>query len=154
MSVTFVLLPIAIAAIGGSLGAGVGLAAVGSQAYRGKQVSLVVPTRFRDADLLKRTLSAQGYRSIALGDNIALAVGSHQLVFRPAEDGTFALTCLGEIDRRQAMEFVDTLHVQYIELLRRQVYERLLDRAHQRGFVLESQTEEGNNVLALTFAVG
>jgi hypothetical protein len=140
MSVTFVLVPIAIAVAGAI------------RAKMDKDRSVRVETRMRDEELLRRALEEYGCRNVRAAETVTAATGGREILFERAESGTFEGLFAG-IDESEAETFVRAVEHEYTRLLQAQVYERVLAGAAERGYTLESERVEADNSVVLTLRV-
>ena len=141
MSVSLVLVPIAIAVAG----------AIRARRAEGRN-AVRVETRMRDDELLRRALEEYGCRNVRAAETVAAAVDGREILFERAESGTFEGLFSG-IDAPAAETFVRDVEHEYTRLLQAQVYERVVAGAAERGYTLESERVEEDNSVVLTLRV-
>lgn len=140
MSVSLVLVPIAIAAAGAI------------RAHVESRSAVRVETRMRDEELLRRALEEYGCKNVRAEETVAASADGREILFERAEAGTFEGRFTG-IDKAEAETFVREVEHEYTRLLQAQVYERVLAGAAERGYTLESERVEEDNSVVLTLRV-
>lgn len=149
MSVTFLLIPVAISALGG-----VGVLAALAESIQGGSRVYALSTRMRDPLLLRQALENYGFSDVSVRDaSFDAALDGRRIVFQPAADGTYQVAFVGEIPRPHAERFVQDVDREYLKVVQQKVYDDLMARASARGLVLESEHFEEDNSVVLTFAV-
>lgn len=146
MGVSLILIPIIIAAANTLPDV---LEGIGSGAER----VLRVPTRIKDAQLLRAALHDYGCQSVEDGGNVHSRLQGGRIVFQPAADGTHEAVFVGSVTEEQARAFVDALHHEYARHVQARVYEMLKAKARQRGMTLEGEKVEADNTVTLRFAM-
>lgn len=146
MSISLILVPIAIAAFA---------AAAGDQAGKAGDppASLRLGTRMKSERLLRATLEDYGCRYVTAGGRVDSTVEDARIFFERDETDAFDAVFVGGISGEHARAFLSELEQGYAQLLQQQVYENLLARAHERGLVLESEEVREDNSVLLSFQV-
>ncbi|MDG4785622.1 hypothetical protein O7626_06690 [Micromonospora sp. WMMD1102] len=147
MSVSLILIPLAVAAVA---------AAHGSQSARDEagQVVCRVQTRMRDEKLLADALRETGAAVTAGPQEITAAWDGIRAGFARGEDGVWSAHFTGQVDESRAVEIVRAVDAGYGRQVQRAVLDRLRDRAPAAGLVLESETATEDAGVRLVFAVG
>ena len=142
MSVTLVLIPVAIA-IAGTLS---------TRDAKFKDIeTLYLPTQMKDESLLQKALGNYGYKSFSDGQSINLE--ESQIVFQRNEQGNFDTIFLGDIPEEHAQSFVSDIYDEYTKLVQEQVYNKLLANIEERNLRLESEEVQKDNSIVLTLAI-
>lgn len=146
MSVSLILLPLAVAAVATAHGVTAGRNQDG-------RVVCQVQTRMRDETLL----------AAALRDTDAVVATDHggltadwagvRAVFQRGEDGVWSAHFTGEVDERRAVEVVRAIDAAYGRQVQRAVLERLRQQAPAAGLRLESEEVTEDAAVRLVFAV-
>lgn len=145
MSVTLVLIPVAIAVAG----------AINTRKERLQELpdSFSLETRMKDEELLEAALSNYGCKSVVTGETIDSTLNGARILFERNEQDIFEAVFVGGISTDHARTFVAELDEEYAQLVQQQVYENLLSRARQRGLVMESEEVQEDNSIVVTFKV-
>ncbi|HEY7033386.1 MAG TPA: hypothetical protein VH482_18745 [Thermomicrobiales bacterium] len=145
MSIELALIPIAIAIAG----------RVGSRKKRARELpnSFCLETQFKDGAILQASLEDYGCRSIFTGSKVDSYIGGTQIIFEPSESGVFDAVFVGNIAIEHAQAFIADLHDEYTKRVQREVYQKLISRAKDRGLLLESEAVQDDNSIVLTFAI-
>ncbi len=118
----------------------------------GAQV-LRIPTRMKDAELLRASLHDYGCSSVQAEGSVHSEVQGARVVFQPAPDGTHEAVFVGQVTDEQARAFVDAVQDEYVRHVQARVYDRLKSRARERGMRLEAERVERDNTVTLRFAM-
>jgi len=145
MSITLILIPVAIAVAG----------AISTRKERSEGLpnSFSLETRMKDEELLEAALRNYGCKSVTTGGTIDSTLNGTRILFERNEQGVFEAIFVGDISADHARTFVAELDEEYAQLVHQQVYENLLSRARQRGLVMESEEVQEDNSIVLTFRV-
>lgn len=145
MSVTLVLIPVAIAVAG----------AISTRKERSQELSnsFSLETRMKDEELLKAALENYGCKSVVMEETIDSTLDGTRILFERNEQDVFEVVFVGDISTDHARTFVAELDEEYTQLVQQQVYENLLSRARQRGLVMESEEVQEDNSIVVTFRV-
>jgi hypothetical protein len=146
MSVSLILVPLAVAAVS---------AAHGMRSGRDhlNQVVCQVQTRMRDASLLAAALRGTGAEVTEGGEEIVARWRGAQARFTRTEDGIWAAHFTGDVDEARAVDIVHAIDAGYGLQVQRAVLERLRERAPAAGLRLESESVAADSSVRLTFAV-
>ncbi|MGC5031765.1 hypothetical protein [Micromonospora sp. DT229] len=146
MSISLVLLPLAVAAVA---------AAQGVSASRDGQGRVVcqVQTRMRDENLLAAALQDTAAVVGVDGEVITADWAGVRARFQRGTDGIWSAHFAGEVDEQRAVEVVQAIDVAYGRQVQRAVLERLRQQAPAAGLRLESEQVVEDDSVRLVFAV-
>ncbi|WP_238007349.1 hypothetical protein KZZ52_02245 [Dactylosporangium sp. AC04546] len=149
MSVSLILVPLAVAAVS---------AAHGLRAGRDEQNRVVcqVQTRMRDAQLLTAALHDAG--AVVTGadpsaQELRAEWSGVQARFTRGTDGIWAAHFTGAVDEERAVDIVRAIDAAYGRQVQQAVLRRLRERAPAAGLRLESETVTRANEVRMVFAV-
>ncbi|MEN6554228.1 MAG: hypothetical protein ABFC34_15220 [Methanobacterium sp.] len=145
MSVEFILIPIAIAAI----------SEMEKRKEKNKELSdyFCLGTKIKDAKLLEEALKIYGCENITTGENLETEFDQARIIFEKDENGIFNAVFLDKIHLDEAKGFVSDINDEYTKLVQEQVYQKLLKNATERNLQLESEEVKEDNSIVLTFAL-
>ncbi|MER5332869.1 hypothetical protein ACIBTZ_25755 [Micromonospora sp. NPDC049460] len=146
MSVSLILLPLAVAAVAATHGATAGRDREG-------RVVCQVQTRMRDETLLAAALRDTDAVVGTDGDAITAEWAGVRASFRRGEDGVWAAHFTGEVDEQRAVEVVRAIDAAYGRQVQRAVLARLREQAPVAGLRLESEQVTEDASVRLVFAV-
>ena len=146
MSVSLLLIPLAVATVAAVRGASAG---------RDDQGRIVcqVQTRMRDETLLAAALSDMHAVVTATRDEIVAQWQGARASFRRDPDGIWLAHFTGEVDEERAVEIVLAVDAAYGRQVQRAVLDRLRERAPAAGLRLESEQVTEDAAVRLVFAV-
>ncbi|GAA1573352.1 hypothetical protein GCM10009827_114100 [Dactylosporangium maewongense] len=146
MSVSLILVPLAVAAVS---------AAHGLRSGRDEQQQAVcqVQTRMRDASLLAAALRGTQAEVTETGEEIVARWKGTQARFTRGEDEIWAAHFTGDVDEARAVDIVRAIDAGYGLQVQRAVLERLRERAPAAGLRLESESVAADSSVKLVFAV-
>ncbi|GLI03603.1 hypothetical protein [Phytohabitans aurantiacus] len=147
MSISLILVPLAVAAVAAVNGARSTRDATG-------QVVCEVRTRMRDERLLAAALEETGAAVTADEREIAAQWAGVRAAFARDTEGVWSAHFTGDVDESRAVEIIRAVDVGYGRQVQRAVLERLRERAPAAGFSLESETITEDAGVRLVFAVG
>ncbi|MEW2381418.1 hypothetical protein AB0873_04905 [Micromonospora sp. NPDC047707] len=146
MSVSLILLPLAIAAVAATHGATAGRDADG-------RVVCQVRTRMRDETLLAAALHDTAAVVTTEPDVIIADWAGVRASFQRGADGIWSAHFTGEADEQRAVEIVRAVDAAYGRQVQRAVLARLRDQAPAAGLRLESEQVTEDASVRLVFAV-
>ncbi|MFS8480188.1 MAG: hypothetical protein FWJ93_14745 [Micromonosporaceae bacterium] len=146
MSVSLLLVPLAVAAAAGVRGVTAG------RDHEGRIVCQV-QTRMRDETLLAAALRETNAAVTAGEHEIVAAWEGVQATFRRDRDGVWSAHLTGDVDEQRAIEIVRAVDAGYGRQVQRAVLDRLRERAPAAGLRLESETVAEDASVRLVFAV-
>lgn len=145
MSLSAILVPIVISSI-----AGVSLDSA-EEILHGNYYK--VKTSMKDETLLKKALENRGSDVQLEKMQIEASIGAVDIVFQREEDDTISAFLNKNVEREEAIEFLQNVETEYRRLVQQQTYEKLLQRAKHEGLILNSNTVNEDNSIVLTFNV-
>jgi hypothetical protein len=119
----------------------------------GAERVLRLPTRMKDAELLRASLHDYGCPSVEDAGNVHGRVEGGRIVFQPGEEGRHEAVFVGDVAEAQAHAFVAAVEHEYARHVQTRVYERLKVKARERGMRLEAERVEEDRSVVLRFAV-
>jgi len=145
MSVSLILVPVAMAAV----------AAVSAARAGGAQAGTVcaVHTRMRDADLLAAALRDSSATVDTHGDDLLAAWTGVRARFTRGPDGVWSAHFTGEVDEARAVAIVRAVDAAYGRQVQRAVLDRLRERAPLAGLRVESESVGADESVRLVFTV-
>ncbi|MET7392446.1 hypothetical protein ABZS66_02995 [Dactylosporangium sp. NPDC005572] len=146
MSVSLILVPLAVAAVS---------AAHGLRAGRDEQNRVVcqVQTRMRDAALLTLALHDAGAVVTGADQDLKAEWSGVQARFTRGTDGIWSAHFTGAVDEERAVDIVRAIDAAYGRQVQQAVLRRLRERAPAAGLRLESETVTPANEVRMVFAV-
>jgi hypothetical protein len=114
---------------------------------------LRLPTRIKDAELLRAALHDYGCQSVEEQGNVHSLIEGGRIVFQPGEEGRHDAVFVGTVTEAQARAFVDAVEHEYARLVQARVYERLKQKAAQRGMKLEREKVDADGSVVLRYAM-
>ena len=146
MSISLVLLPLAVAAVAAAQGVSAGRDGQG-------RVVCQVQTRMRDETLLAAALHDTAAVVDVDQDAITADWAGVRARFQRGADGIWTAHFAGEVDEQRAVEVVRAIDVAYGRQVQRAVLERLRQQAPAAGLRLESEQVVEDDSVRLVFAV-
>ena len=146
MSVSLILVPLAVAAVS---------AAHGLRSGRDQQDRVVceVRTRMRDASLLAAALRGTGAEVVEGEGEIVAGWQGVRASFTRDQDGIWQAHFTGDVDEARAVGIVHAIDAGYGLQVQRAVLERLRERAPAAGLRLESESVADDRSVRLVFEV-
>lgn len=118
-----------------------------------KNNSYAYKTIMKDEKLLVEALQSYGCSITSIDENIKSTVGDIGIVFQKDEEGVMHAIFSNDIGQDHASEFLENLSTEYRRLVQEDTYKKLLERAKDKGYVLESEEVSENNSIVLTFQI-
>ncbi|MER5453830.1 hypothetical protein ABT008_03510 [Micromonospora sp. NPDC002389] len=146
MSISLVLLPLAVAAVAAAHG-------VTSRSEQEGRIVCEVQTRMRDENLLAAALRDTAAVVAVAPDSITADWAGVRASFQRDEAGIWSAHFTGDIDEPRAVEVVRAVDVAYGRQVQRAVLERLRQQAPAAGLRLESEQVTEDDAVRLVFAV-
>jgi hypothetical protein len=163
MSVTLILLPIALAAAaaaGGAGALGAVLTAKGSDSAGTAPAAVRVRTRMKDSTLLSNALTNLGATNITVSATRVTAetvIDGASLTMTLTDDGVWEAHVEGldgtEITVATATELLQRLDGEYAAMVQQAVAEKIRLRAESSGFDLVSETREADDTVTMVLNV-
>lgn len=147
MSVSLILVPLAVAAVAAVQGA------QGGRDAEGRTIC-EVRTRMRDAELLSAALRSKG-ATVSTGDTGSLQATWENVraVFQRGPDDVWSAHFSGDVDEQRAVDIVQAVDAEYGREVQAAVLRRLRERAPAAGLRLESETVGDDQSVRLVFQV-
>ncbi|HEX8317736.1 hypothetical protein [Longimicrobium sp.] len=123
----------------------------GSDESEGRVLRL--PTRIKDAELLRAALHDYGCASVEEAGSVHSLLDTAQIVFQPGAEGRHDAVFVGTVTDERARAFVDAVEHEYARLVQARVYERLKQKAAQRGMKLEREKVDADGSVVLRYAM-
>ncbi|SCF34069.1 hypothetical protein GA0074695_5809 [Micromonospora viridifaciens] len=146
MSVSLILLPLAVAAVAATHGATAGRDQNG-------RVVCQVQTRMRDETLLTAALHDTAAAVTADGDLILADWAGVRATFQRDAEAIWSAHFTGEVDEQRAVDIVRAVDAAYGRQVQRAVLQRLREQAPAAGLRLESEQVTEDASVRLVFAV-
>ncbi|MFF5181864.1 hypothetical protein ACFY2Q_27910 [Micromonospora sp. NPDC000316] len=146
MSVSLVLVPLAVATVAAVRGA------TADRDERGR-VICQVQTRMRDEALLTAALRETNAVVTAEDQEIVAVWDRAQANFRRGEDEVWSAHLTGDVDEHKAVDIIRAVDAGYGRQVQRAVLDRLRERAPAAGLRLESETVADDSSVRMVFAV-
>jgi len=160
MSVTLILLPIALAAAaaaGGIGGIGAAITAKGNNADNaaGATPEIRVRTRMKDSTLLADALTNLGASGVTVSrTSVTAEVDGVALTMTLTEDGVWEAHVEGaDVTVLSATELLQRLDAEYALMVQHAVAEKIRQRADGSGFDLVSETREADDTVTMVLNV-
>lgn len=145
MSVTFVLLPLALAAVA---------------THKARQDAddaghhvIDTQTRMRDPELLVSALDDLGWLGAVREGEITASAGDRAVTFTHGPDGVLQARFDADATAEEAEALLRDLDDEYTRLVQAAVYERVVARAGQSGMAVESEHVEADESIVVTLRV-
>ncbi len=112
-----------------------------------------IPTVIKDESMLKQALSNYG-ADIGLYDNqLKSTVADVDILFEKGDDQQYSALFDPSIERKEAEDFIENIQMEYTSIVRKDTYEKVIRRAKDYGMELESEEENQDRGIVLTFKV-
>lgn len=146
MSIELVLIPVAIA-ITQSIGSHV-------EKKLDSKIEYHITTIMKDKDLVKKALENYGCNPNFIGnDEITSEIGESKILFLQNSEGVIDAYFDNEIPLDSATEFLNNIQEEYTSIVQQETYLRLLERAKEKGMILETEEITNSNSIVLTFKI-
>ncbi|WP_147532985.1 hypothetical protein [Bacillus marasmi] len=145
MSIELALIPIAIA-VGQTI-------ATRLDSKIEKKPSRTYKTIMKEERLLARALKAYGCSVTNLDNQVSSSIGDIGIIFQKDEEGVIRAIFSNEIGEEHALQFLDNISTEYRRLVQEDTYQKLLQRAKDKGYILESEEINEQNSIVLTFQI-
>jgi len=112
------------------------------------------PTNFRDIKLLKKVLDSNSLRFQEESSQLKCDFEKGELIFSQLEvNGPILVAVSSYLDMKKVFKQLSILDDDYKMLLQERTYQNLLEKAQQKGFVLEQEEVLADNSIVLTLNV-
>jgi hypothetical protein len=113
------------------------------------------PTNFRNAELLRKTLSDHGANpQIHTDGEITCAIGESDLRFRPVGEGPYSVEIKNAPDVREMFQHLATLDENYRRCVQAQTLAHLKQRIQDKNLTIESEQTLADQSIVITLNVG
>ncbi|MBC5635672.1 hypothetical protein H8S33_02420 [Ornithinibacillus sp. BX22] len=146
MSLSVVLVPLALAAANSAVSFAIKDKVEEGVLYR-------IETNMKDESILAEALKGFGCQVELNEQTFHSTIGEIQMAFQQQEDGTFSGIFNESVSTDEATEFLQDVQKEYIRIVQKQTYEKLMARAKAEGLVLEQESTNEDDSIVLTFQV-
>lgn len=115
--------------------------------------SRTFPTDFRDSDILLRALAEHGLNPKQAGSDIHVKIGSTDLLFRQEPGFAFNVEIRNPTDMHGIFSQLLLLDEDYKRYVQAITYEKVKQRAKEKGLLIESEEVLADNSIMLTLLV-
>lgn len=151
MSIEVLLIPLALAVLAGGARVVQLNSVPASESASGKPLIRAYTTA-RDPDLLMGALIELGATVARQGELLVAEIRGCEVRFAPTADGTYVAETEGVVPDEMLGDDVARLNAEYGRHVQRAVYEKVLSRAERNGLHFESEEQEPDGTIVLTFA--
>lgn len=144
MSIELVLIPVGIALTH----------AAGSLLEKKSGHTYCIQTVMKRQHLLQKALAQYGCSVYELNEqNCQTEVGDIKILFQQNDKGIFEALFDESVEKEHALEFIENLHAEYKYVIQQETYQKLVQRAEEKGLKLESEEFQQDRSILLTFHV-
>lgn len=148
MSVEMLLIPIVIAAVGGT-GATIDILSK----KESNTNFMIYETKMKDYELLKRALEVFGHKPFLEENYMDINLEEYELIFKFNDENIFEAVFRGNITQEHAEEMVSEIYGEYAKLVQEQVYYKVLENIQEHNMELESESIQDDNSIVLTLNI-
>ncbi|HEX3013434.1 MAG TPA: hypothetical protein VHO92_04060 [Methanobacterium sp.] len=148
MSVEMLLIPIVIAAVGGT-GATIDILSK----KESNTNFMIYETKMKDYELLKRALEVFGHKPFLEENYMDINLEEYELIFKFNDENIFEAVFRGNITQEHAEEMVSEIYGEYTKLVQEQVYYKVLENIQEHNMELESESIQDDNSIVLTLNI-
>lgn len=119
-----------------------------------KKQHKIFKTRMKDEELLKQALEELNctFRKINSTELIA-SIKKNESAFLRAEDGCFSFVAAETNNNQEYIRWLESVEETYTHYLQQKVYQTLLERAAERGLILEKEELFEDNSIQITYVL-
>ena len=143
MSLSVVLIPLAIAAVG----------AMSTQTDLPSSDSIGFKTKIKNSSILQEALFNYGYEPLKTENGFKVNVEHGEIIFELDKDEKYVAIFSGNFSQEEAEDIISELYEEYTTLVQQHVYQKLLENIKERNLNLESEEITENNSILLTLEV-
>ncbi|AKS38150.1 hypothetical protein NP92_06090 [Anoxybacillus gonensis] len=144
MSIELVLIPVGIAVA----------QSVSSMLENRIDRSFRLRTVMKDEMLLQKALEQYGcHVNVLTNDNYETEIATTKIWFEKNEDGVFEAIFPKEVKVDDATVFIENLTSEYKYVLQQETYKKVIERAREKGFILETEEIQQDRTIVLTLRV-
>ncbi|PGT14273.1 hypothetical protein [Bacillus cereus] len=146
MSVEIVLIPLAIA-LTKEVAEG-----ISSYTEKKQKDCIVLETRMKDEELLKKALEewSCSFRQVDSLDSFK-GIQENEVTFMLEKEGRYSLVLPKSAERTAYLEWLEKVETSYTHYLQQRVYQNLIEKAKNKGMVLENEELLEDNSIQLTY---
>ncbi|MBM7553230.1 hypothetical protein [Thalassobacillus pellis] len=115
--------------------------------------SYSIPTLIKDESILKRALDNYGTDLESEKNNLKTTISDIDIIFEKGANSQYIALFDGKINADDAERFINNIQKEYISIVQRDTYAKLLNRAEEYGMELELEEELEDRGVVLTFKV-
>lgn len=146
MSIELVLIPVGIA-VAQSVSSMIEKAGEMNRSFR-------LATVMKDEKLLQKALEQYGCSvHVWTSGNYETEIAAAKIFFQKNEDGVFEAIFPEEVTAEDAAVFIENLTSEYKYVLQQETYRKVMERAREKGFILESEERQEDQTIVLTLRV-
>lgn len=154
MSLSVFLVPVAIGAVTAVVGATQSMdEEMEIKSLSNSEVYFKLETKMKDEAILQETLKNYGSELEQENEEVTSTIGGTQITFHKSDTGTYQAYFHEDIALKDAEQFLDNIHEEYIRIVQQKTYEKLIERASNEGLMFESEETNENESIVLTFEV-
>lgn len=113
-----------------------------------------VTTIMKDESLLQKALEQYGCNvNVLTKDNYETEIAKTKILFQKNNDGVFEAVFDEDVKLEDAANFIENLTSEYKYVLQQETYRKVIERAKEKGFILESEEIQGDRTIMLTLKV-
>lgn len=119
-----------------------------------KKQHKIFKTRMKDEELLKQALEELNctFRKINSTELIS-SIKKNESAFLRAEDGCFSFVATVTNNNQEYIHWLESVEETYTHYLQQKVYQTLLERAAERGLILEKEELFEDNSIQITYVL-
>ncbi|XMA23857.1 hypothetical protein M9428_02190 (plasmid) [Bacillus bombysepticus] len=146
MSIEIVLIPLAIA-LTKEVAEG-----ISSYAAKKQKDCIVLESRMRDEELLKKALEewSCSFRQVDTLESFK-SFQENEVTFMLDEEGNYLLVLPKSAERAAYLDWLEKVETSYTHYLQQRVYQNLIEKAKNKGMVLENEELLEDNSIQLTY---
>jgi hypothetical protein len=113
-----------------------------------------VRTIMKDEILLQKALEQYGCNvNILTNDNYETEIAKTKILFQKNKDGVFEAIFDEDVKLEDAKNFIENLTSEYKYVVQQETYRKVIERAKEKGFILESEEIQGDRTITLTLKI-
>jgi hypothetical protein len=146
MSIEIVLIPLAIA-LTKEVAEG-----ISSYAAKKQKDCIVLKSRMKDEELLKKALEewSCSFRQVDTLESFK-SLQENEVTFMLDEEGNYLLVLPKSAERTAYLDWLEKVETSYTHYLQQRVYQNLIEKAKNKGMVLENEELLEDNSIQLTY---
>jgi predicted DNA binding protein len=146
MSIELVLIPVGIA-VAQSVASRI-------EKHNNHDQTFTIKTVMKRQHLLQKAIEQYGCKVNELNlKNYEAEIGDTKIYFQQDDQEVFEAVFNKSVDSNDAVEFIENLHTEYKYLIQQETYQMLIEKAENKGLILESEEISEDRSILLTFNV-